>query len=342
MNKVVVILMCIMLCASCSEKVSNNESKKVADNNQQESINNGIVQIEDINNSIVADSLNADLYVQRARINLANEQVGAAIKDINTALSIDRKNIDALLVLADVYYALGDEDNIMLTLNKACEYAPLDPRPVVKLSELSFLQGNSQLANAYIDKALELDRFNPRAYFMRGMIALSANDTAVAMKNFMTARIQKDDFIEPKIQIAHIYAAQGDTIAKSFFEEAIRISPEDHSLYYDFAMYLQDNGFPLLALDYYDKLIEVMPDNPTFVYNKGYVYLVYLAENDKALECFNKVLELDPASVSALFNKGRTYEQMGDYINAKNIYRQILRDNPDYQLAVDAINRISE
>lgn len=342
MNKVVVILMCIMLCASCSEKVSNNESKKVADNNQQESINNGIVQIEDINNSIVADSLNADLYVQRARINLANEQVGAAIKDINTALSIDRKNIDALLVLADVYYALGDEDNIMLTLNKACEYAPLDPRPVVKLSELSFLQGNSQLANAYIDKALELDRFNPRAYFMRGMIALSANDTAVAMKNFMTARIQKDDFIEPKIQIAHIYAAQGDTIAKSFFEEAIRISPEDYSLYYDFAMYLQDNGFPLLALDYYDKLIEVMPDNPTFVYNKGYVYLVYLAENDKALECFNKVLELDPASVSALFNKGRTYEQMGDYINAKNIYRQILRDNPDYQLAVDAINRISE
>lgn len=342
MNKVVVILMCIMLCASCSEKVSNNESKKVADNNQQEGINNGIVQIEDINNSIVADSLNADLYVQRARINLANEQVGAAIKDINTALSIDRKNIDALLVLADVYYALGDEDNIMLTLNKACEYAPLDPRPVVKLSELSFLQGNSQLANAYIDKALELDRFNPRAYFMRGMIALSANDTAVAMKNFMTARIQKDDFIEPKIQIAHIYAAQGDTIAKSFFEEAIRISPEDYSLYYDFAMYLQDNGFPLLALDYYDKLIEVMPDNPTFVYNKGYVYLVYLAENDKALECFNKVLELDPASVSALFNKGRTYEQMGDYINAKNIYRQILRDNPDYQLAVDAINRISE
>lgn len=342
MNKVVVILMCIMLCASCSEKVSNNESKKVADNNQQESINNGIVQIEDINNSIVADSLNADLYVQRARINLANEQVGAAIKDINTALSIDRKNIDALLVLADVYYALGDEDNIMLTLNKACEYAPLDPRPVVKLSELSFLQGNSQLANAYIDKALELDRFNPRAYFMRGMIALSANDTAVAMKNFMTARIQKEDFIEPKIQIAHIYAAQGDTIAKSFFEEAIRISPEDYSLYYDFAMYLQDNGFPLLALDYYDKLIEVMPDNPTFVYNKGYVYLVYLAENDKALECFNKVLELDPASVSALFNKGRTYEQMGDYINAKNIYRQILRDNPDYQLAVDAINRISE
>ncbi|MBR5146394.1 MAG: hypothetical protein IKW54_02060, partial [Bacteroidales bacterium] len=47
-------------------------------------------------------------------------------------------------------------------------------------------------------------------------------------------------------------------------------------------------------------------------------------------------------SVNALFNKGRTYEQMGDYINAKSIYLQILRNNPDYQLAIDAVNRISE
>ena len=43
-----------------------------------------------------------------------------------------------------------------------------------------------------------------------------------------------------------------------------------------------------------------------------------------------------------MFNKGRTYEQMGDFINAKSIYPQILRNYPDYQLAIDAVNRISE
>ena len=120
------------------------------------------------------------------------------------------------------------------------------------------------------------------------------------------------------------------------------MSPEDYSLYYDYAMYLQDNGFPELAMNYYDELLKVMPNNPTFIYNKGYVYLVYLGDNEKALDCFNEVLQLDPTSITALFNKGRTYEQMGDYINARNIYRQILKDNPDYRLAVDAINRISE
>ncbi len=343
MKKLVLVLLGGLLLASCSENVQVNKAKEV-DNNikTQEVVAENQSYVDDIDKAIAEDSLNVNLYIQRATMNLANEQVSSAIKDINTALSIDRKNIDALLVLADIYYALGDEDNILLTLNKACEYSPLDSRPIVKLSELSFLQGNAQLANAYIDKALELDRFNPRAYFMRGMIALSANDTVVALKNFMTARVQKDDFIEPKVQIAHIYAAQGDTIAKAFFEEAIASSPEDYTLYYDYAMYLQDNGFPETAITYYDKLLEVMPNNPNFIYNKGYVYLVYIGDNEKALDCFNTVLELDPTSINALFNKGRTYEQMGDYINAKKIYHQILRNYPDYQLAVDAVNRIGE
>lgn len=338
MNRIVVIIMSILLFVRCSGNVSE-KSKRSEDITADDK---SVVLDSKTNNSIAADSSNADFYIQRASLNLMNEQISSAIKDINLALSIDKKNIEALLVLADIYYALGDEDNIMLTLNKATEYAPLDSRPIVKLSELSFLQGNSRLANAYIDKALELDRFNPRAYFMRGMIALSTNDTVVAIKNFLTSRAQKEDFIEPKIQLAHIYAAQGDTLAKAFFEESIAFSPEDYSLYYDYAMYLQDNGFPELALSYYDKLLEVMPNNPNFIYNKGYVYLVYLGENDKALECFDNVLQHDPSSINALFNKGRTYEQMGDYINAKKIYYQILRKNPDYQLAVDAINRLGE
>ena len=154
MNKMIIVLMSILLLASCSENVSKNKIKE--ENNSQEIANTNKSEVETITESITSDSLNVELYIQRARVNLANEQISSAIKDINTALSIDRKNVDAHLVLADIYYALGDDDNILLTLNKACEYAPLDSRPIVKLSELSFLQGNANLSNAYIDKELIL------------------------------------------------------------------------------------------------------------------------------------------------------------------------------------------
>jgi tetratricopeptide (TPR) repeat protein len=338
MKRLFVILLSILILSSCSGNVSKKNSE--ANNNTDiESVAES--NVENMTKSVLADSLNPVFYVERARAYLTNEKISMAIKDINSALSIDRKNIDALLVLADIYYALGDEDNILLTLNKATEYAPLDSRPIIKLSELSFLQGNFNLSNAYIDKALELDKYNPKAYYMRGMIALSANDTVNALKNFMMSRNQQDDFVDPIIQIAHIYVAKNDTLAKSFFREAINIAPDNYYLVYDYAMYLQDNGFPEEALSCYDSLLEVLPNNMDFIYNKGYIYLVYLGENDLALECFDKVLQIDPTSVNALFNKGRTYEQMGDFINAKSIYLQILRNNPDYQLAIDAVNRIS-
>lgn len=340
MKKICMILMSILIFSSCSE----NTNKKNVENKvkAQEQVAVSKSDIDVLSETIISDSLNADLYVQRARLNLSEERISQAIKDINYALSIDRKNLDALLVLADIYYALGDEDNILLTLNKACEYAPLDSRPIIKLSELSFLQGNFRMASAYVDKALELDKYNPKAYYMKGMIAMSSNDTVNALKNFMTSRMQQADFVDPLIQLAHIYMAKEDTLAKSFFKEALAVDPDNYYLAYDYAMYLQENGFPEEALSCYDSLLNIMPDNTDFIFNKGYVYLVYLGDNDEALRYFDRVLQLDPTSVNALFNKGRTYEQMGDFINAKSIYLQILRNNPDYQLAIDAINRISE
>ena len=314
---------CVMLLAGCVD----NDDKS----------NANVVE-----NQEVVDTLDFDGYLRRARIYLANQEVGNAIRDINSALSIDGKSIDALLVLADIYYALGDQDNILLTLNKATEIDPLDSRPVIKLAELSFLQGNTNLANAYIDKALELKSMNPHAYYMRGIICMSKNDTIQALKQFMMARNQDDSFIDPVIQIANIYAAQRNPLAEDFYTLAITMEPENYSTYYDMAMYLQDNGYPDRALEIYDDLELKMPGNYQVWFNKGYVNLVYLFEYDKAIECFDRALEINPKSVDALLNKGVAYEQKGDYRQAKSIYLQVLKINPNYQLAIDALHRMGD
>lgn len=319
---------CILMLASCSESGNNKTEEKQ--------------KVSAATEDVVADTLNIDGYINRARWLLANQQVGNAIRDINSALSIDSKNIEALLVLADVYYALGDQDNILLTLNKASEIAPMDSRPVVKLAELSFLQGNINMANAYIDKALELNSMNPQAYYMRGIICMSRNDTVQALKQFMKARNQDDSFIDPVLQIASIYAAQRNPMAKDFYTLAIDMAPDNWGSYYDLAMYLQDNGSPEKALEIYDTLDARMPGNYQILFNKGYVNMVYLFEYDKAIENFDKALEINPKSVDALLNKGVAFEQKGNYKQARSIYLQILKDNPNYQLAIDALHRIGE
>jgi len=339
MKKLLLFAVCVFMLTACSD--DNDGNNKETNSETQSAKQTYSLETQQVD-MVITDSLDVDAYVQRAKAYFAEQQIGNAMRDINSALSIDGKNLDALLVLADLYYSLGDQDNIMMTLNKATEIAPYDPKPMIKFAELSFLQGNVKMADAYIDKALQYNKINPQAYYLRGIIYMSKNDTVNAMKSFMTSRDQDDKFFDPVIQIAGIYAAQRNELARDFYDLAINMQPENWGVYYEKALYLQDNGYPADALAIYDTLDSKMPGNYDVTYNKGYVNLVYLLDYDKAIEHFDNALAINPNAVNALLNKGIAYEQKGNFIEAKNIYLQILRESPNYQLAIDALHRIGD
>jgi tetratricopeptide (TPR) repeat protein len=297
--------------------------------------------INRISDSIALDSTNAVLYRHRAEAYLNNEQVGAAMMDINKSLQLDPNDIDTYLLLANVYYLLGDESNISATLNKAAEIDPLDTRPMVKLGELNLLQQNYNLSAAYIDKALKIQPFNPKAYFVKGMYFIIAQqDTVNALKNFQISSEQDETFYDPAEQICRIYAVQQLPYALDYIRKTQRQFPEQANSRYELALYLQSHGEPEEALAHYDTLLMQQPENYIVLYNIAYVNFVYLERNDVALEYFNRVLDVNPDYLDAYFNKGRVLEQMGDYAQAVDIYKEVLNRKPNYQLAIDGINRI--
>ena len=297
--------------------------------------------IQLLTDSIAMDSTNAHLYLNRAKAYFANEQVGQAMVDINHSLRLDPNNVDTYLLLADLYYAMGDEANIGSTLNRAAEVDPLDPRPCVKLAELNLLQQNFNLAIGYVDKALGLSSYNPRAYFVKGMCYMAAKqDTASALKNFQLASEQDATFYDPVEQISRIYAAQQPPYALDYLRKAQQQFPDMPTARYELALFLQSHGYPEEALAHYDTLLMQRPDNYIVLYNKGYVNFVYLEDNEAALEYFNQTLSLKPDYLDAKYNKGRVLEQMGDYSQAIEIYKDVLKSQPDYKLAIDAINRV--
>ncbi len=321
----------------------NNTPKPETDNTSQEpkapvSVNDAIQLLTD---SIAMDSTNARLYVSRAKAYFASEQIGQAMIDINKSLQLDPNNIDTYLLLADVYYALGDQDNISATLNKAVEINSLDARPLVKLAELNLLQQNFNLAIGYVDKALGLSSYNPRAYFVKGVCYMAAKqDTASALKNFQLASEQDATFYDPVEQISRIYAVQQPPYAMDYLRKAHRQFPDYPTARYELALYLQSHGELEEALLHYDTLLMQRPDNYIVLFNKGYVNYVYLEDNEAALGYFNQALEVKPDYLDAKYNKGRVIEQMGDYAQAMEIYKEVLKQKPDYTLAIDAINRI--
>lgn len=321
----------------------NNTPKPETDNTQQEpkapvTVSEAITVLSD---SIQMDSTNALLYLHRAQVYLAQEQVGAAMIDINKSLQLDPNNVETYLLLADVYYMLGDEGNINTTLNRAAEIDPFDSRPLVKLAELNLLQQNYNLAGAYIDKALKVNAYNPRAYFVKGMYCIIAQqDTVNALKNFQLASEQDGSFYDPVEQICRIYAVQQPPYALDYIRKAQREFPEHANARYELALYLQSHGYPEEALMHYDTLLQQQPQNYYVLYNIGYVNLEYLNDNEKALEYFDKVLEINPDYTDAYYNKGLTLERMGQYRQAEEIYKDILKSHPDYELAINALNYI--
>lgn len=294
-----------------------------------------------ITDSIALDSTNATLYLHRAQAYLAKEQVGNAMIDIHKALQYDPNRVETYLLLADVYYMLGDESNINATLNRATEIDPMDARPMVKLGELNLLQQNYKLAAAYIDKAIKTQPFNPRAYFVKGMYCIMAQqDTVNALKNFQIASEQDESFYDPVEQICRIYAVQQPPYALDYMRKVQRQFPDNANSRYELALYLQSHGEPMEALAHYDTLLMQQPENYIVLYNIAYVNYVYLENNEVALDYFNKSLEANPNYLDAYFNKGRVLEQMGDYAQAMDIYQEVLKRQPDYRLAIDGINRI--
>lgn len=342
MMKKRLIWLCMGLALSFSACDNNSPKNNQNGNDQQvEEVNSDKDPLELLNDSITMDENRPDLYLRRASIMMGREQVGMAMMDVNKAIQLDPKNMDALLMLSDIYYQLGDEANITATLNKALEIDPYDTRPMVKLAELSLLQQNLNLAFGYIDNALKVSTYNPKAYFVRGMAYMAKQDTASAMKNFMIAREQDASFYDPQREICNIYLAQHNPLVEGFMRSMVSNFPDVPMARYDLALFLQDNGYPEEALAHYDTLLLLSPDNSRLLFNKGYVYFVYLGENQKALDYFNQSLQSDPGYLDALYNKGHVLERMGDYVQARSIYSQVLEKQPNYRLAIDGMNRVA-
>jgi tetratricopeptide (TPR) repeat protein len=320
---------------------SGNNTPKNNNDQQVEEVDPAKDPLDLLNDSIAMDENRADLYLKRAHVYMEREQVGMAMMDVNRSIQLDPKNVDAFLLLSDIYFLLGDDANITGALNKALEVDPYDARPMVKLAELNLLQQNYNLCFGYIDNALKISTYNPKAYFIKGMAYMAKQDTVSAMKNFMIAREQDAGFLDPQREICAIYQAQNNPMTESFMRSMLTNFPDQPMVRYELALFLQDNGYPEEALAHYDTLLMLQPRNSRLLFNKGYVYFVYLRDNEKALDYFNLSLQSDPDYLDALYNKGHVLEQMGDYVQAKSIYTEVLQQQPDYRLAIAGMNRVS-
>jgi len=86
------------------------------------------------------------------------------------------------------------------------------------------------------------------------------------------------------------------------------------------------------SLFFYEKAIDLEPNNPHMLFNYGFALHKLERWND-SIEYFDKVLNLTPDDYEAWQHRGDSLAMLGEYEEAKISFNKSVQINPDYEIA---------
>jgi len=151
-----------------------------------------------------------------------------------------------------------------------------------------------------------------------------------------------DAYVEALQGLAEELISTDTESAKGLLLRALDIKPDSVAVLSKLGfIYLRDNNYPQ-AIDTYQKVAELEPQQPNAFFNLGYIYAV--TENyTRAKEMYARVVELGPAFLDeALFNLAMVQEQLGERRQCLKSLKQAIEINPGNSSAVAYLNQITE
>lgn len=292
---------------------------------------------------IAANAKDAPSYTKRAQFHFENNNLTDAIRDLNLSIQLDSTSARNYLMLAEYELYRGKSEISKAALENCLRFNPDNLDAKIKLAEIYMLVNMHKESMQLLVECLKADPMLARAYFLKGMIYLQLGDTAQAVFNFQETVMKNPDSYESYMMLGNLYATKGDSLAKEYYNLALKLYPKSIEAYYGLAMYYQEKAEYEKAIETYLELLE-KADNEYVeaYYNLGYIYLNFSVNNQKAIEYFTKVIELRNNYVQAYHNRGVAYELEKRYPEARADYQRALSILPNYDLSIQGLNRLDQ
>ena len=328
-----IIILLLFIIYSCGQNAKNG--KQV-----ENSTDTTISYIERINKSIKSDSLNSELYNDRARYYLENANLNMALKDINRAIQLNPDNSDLFVTLSDIYLVQNKLQRSVEAIDKAISIDKNNYIAFARMARILIISGQFEDAVNYISQGRTINPEEAEFYFLYGYLKALQGDTSVAVQNLLVASEKNSEYLDPVLLLAGIYENRGNPMTVDFYSRAIEIDPENQGAYYSLGFYYQEHERLDEAEAMYNSLLNINPDNKFAYYNLAYINLVYRKDFAIAADYFTKVIEIDPNYVDALFNLGYSYELQQNHVEARIWYNKALEVQPNYENAIRGLNRL--
>ncbi|MEO6883284.1 MAG: tetratricopeptide repeat protein [Bacteroidia bacterium] len=297
-------------------------------------------KINQLSNQLKTNANNPALYSQRANYYSLQKNYLDAMNDLKSAIRLDSTNANYLIALSDVYFTINQTGHSKEMLDKCIALNPKNKAALLKLAELfSYVQKYSQ-SMTYIDQVLQLDIHNSQAYFLKGMNFKLTHDTTNALSSLQTAVEQNPDYYDAYVELGVLYEAKKSKSALDYYNDALRVKPNDEIVLYDIGKYYQDAEDWNNAVETYTKLLQLYPNYKNAQFNLGVIHLLNLKVYDIAVKNFTDAIKLDSAYYQAYYGRGLSYDAMKNYNQAMIDFQRVSQINPNYKPVYESMKKI--
>lgn len=291
---------------------------------------------------ISEDPDNSELYFQRAQYHFEQENVFSGTADIEKAIQLDSTQSKYFVLLSDFNFVMRKIPEVKINLTNALRLDSNNTEALLKFAEFQLYLQDYPLVFGYVNRALKINAYLAKGYFLKGMAYSEMKDTALAVSSFQTCVEQDPDYFHAYMQLGLIFATKNDPLCVTYFNNAIRVNPEKPEAHYALGYFYQEHGQYNEAIACYDNMLKVSPGNASGLYNKGYVYLVYLKNYEEAIRLFTEAIKVEPRYADAYYNRGFAYELKKNLQAAKADFENALRIESGHTLAKRGLLRLGQ
>lgn len=326
--------------SACGDNAESNTPDNAPTDNLSaaEKLNPALIKL---NAAVKENPDDAALYAQRGAAYWEVQGYDEAIADLEKAVELDGEEPAHYHLLADYYLDYFRSSKALKTMETAGLKFPQRIPTLLKLSEFYLILKNHGAADRTLDRIAAIRPLDSEMFFMRGRVQEDQGNIPGAINFYQFAVENNSDFIEAYLKLGNLTAETDPKTALKYYDNALRIAPENTDALLMKAYHLsnQMNDLPA-AQAVYRKVHTLDPQNKTAFHNSG---LLYLDQDSlqRAYDQFTFAIKASPIAVESYYYRGLTSEMRGDIGSARDDYAQVVKMNPGFTKGKEALQRVS-
>lgn len=328
------------LIIACDGKKDPNEAIQEV---PEQTVYSETIQLKALNDAVLADPENAELYFRRGSYFLDQSEGQEAYKDASRAIFLDSTQGRYWLLKCKALYTLPNIKLAMEAAKKAESLKLETPDLMVQIGEMHFVLKEYAMAVKYMDKAIKIAKYEPKAYFYKGLIFSELKDSAKAVSSLQTAIELSPEYIDAYNKLAVLYFDQKKyELAKQYLVSGLRFGPKDAFLHYNMGMYFDYTQKPDSAVNWLKKAIFYEPGLYSAHFKLG-KYEFDARRYSNSIDHFEAAKAYAPNQSDVLYYLGSAYAYTGKRDEARKNFDAVIANKLGYEdRAVEQLKKLKE